>query len=316
MKWPSLKIALALGGGGARGLAHVGAIRVLGEAGLTPDFVIGTSSGAIVGGAYALSGDATALRARLEQALSQDKLRRMESRLRAVAGGDRPSEGWAHGLIDAFRRLVLWNRQALQQSLIDGAIIEDLIDTLVRDASFEDLKVPFHAVAFDLRGVEDVILSTGRLATAIRASSAVPGVFKPVESDERLLVDGAVFHELPSFPARQLGAEFVLAVDVGSQLDPRTPSSAAEVMSRVLQVRGERLRLASHAAADFVIRPRVGSVHWSEFSRADECYAAGALAAHDSLDELQRAMRRVWRRGLLPRIWRRLLRSAPRAASG
>lgn len=307
MGWPPFQVALALGGGGARGFAHAGVLEVLAENQIPPQLIVGTSMGAIVGGAYALDPDPAALRARIDAALGQEGVRLVERQLGVfLAGEQEPTwRGALHGLIDAMRRLVLWNRQAVRQSLLDGALVAELIESLVHGATFDDLAIPFHAVAFDLNSNSDVLLSDGDLATAMRASSAVPGVFEPVVAGERLLVDGAVFQEVPTTSARRLGADFVLALDVGAGIGRGAPTSAAEMMWRVLAVRGERLRRESCEAADFLIAPDVSHVHWSEFSRAEECYAAGVAAARERLEPLQAALRRARRRSFPARFVRR-----------
>ena len=300
---------LVLGGGGARGLAHIGAIEVLAETGILPDRIVGTSIGAVLGAAFALQPDTGALGERIREGLQRESLQQIERRFEKAFGANH-ANGWRGRLqqiVGSVRRLVLWNRQALRESLVERTLINDLIDWLVGRHTFEDLRIPFVAVAFDLIRNTDVVLGSGDLTAALLASSAIPGVFEPIDTGDRLLVDGCVREELPTRTARALGADFVIAVDVGPELGTARPRSAAEVMRRVLAVRGEHVRNQSHSQADVIIRPAVADLHWSEFSRAEECFRAGREAARATMESI-RSARRAARWRSLPR---RLLTSPP-----
>ncbi len=299
-----LKSALVLGGGGARGLAHLGVLKALADAGLAPDMIVGTSFGAIVGACYALNPDADALSSRFLDMVSDESVTRIEKEFDSLAADD-AEPGWLgklSGLLGAVRRLILWNRSVVRESLVNNAVVTRLIDDLVGGAGFHQMALPFFAVAFDLSGNRDVVIGEGDVAVALRASSAIPGIFAPVAVGDRLLVDGAVFQELPTTTARQAGADFVLAVDVGSDPKQRPPASAAEVWERVLSIRGEHFRTESQALADVLIKPAVSAIHWAEFSRADECYQAGIEATRGSLDEIEERLRKARRRSFLRRL--------------
>ncbi len=299
-----LTTALVLGGGGARGLAHAGTLSVLEQEGLRPDFIVGTSLGAIVGAAYALNPHADDVQQRLRGILADESLVRIERSFASLITDD-PGHGWRGrlaGVIGKIRRVILWNRHAMAQSLVDALLVDELIERLVGVAEFSHTRIPFYAVAFDLNTHTDVVMGAGDLRIALRASSAIPGVFAPVACGDWLLVDGAVFQELPTRVARQLGADVVIAVDVGSSIEARPPTSAAEVLQRVLNLRGDRIRAESRAAADVVIAPAVGNVHWSEFSRAPECLAAGEAAARAQLETVRHRIAEARRRTLLRRL--------------
>jgi len=306
MVWRDFKTALVLGGGGARGLAHLGVINALSQAGLSPDLIVGTSIGSIIGAAYALAPDAEQLETRVLEILNEESLVRLEKQFEGFS--KTPKEDTRQGrfqqLLGSMKRLVLWNRQAMRQSLVDSAVITELIGHLVGEARFDDTVLPFYAVAFDLNSNADVVLGAGDLAPALRASSAIPGVFQPLAVGERLLVDGCVYQELPTLAARQLCADLVVAVDIGSAPPTRPPESAAEVFRRVMALRGAHIRQQSRTAADVLITPEVSGVHWSEFSRADECYAAGAEATREAIDRVRKAFRSKRRRTVLKRLFR------------
>ena len=298
------KSALVLGGGGARGLAHLGVLTALGEAGIAPDLIVGTSFGAIVGASFALHPEAEALRARFAGLLADEAVLGLERQFGDAQDGQSQG-GWQAtlaGMVGAARRLLLWNQTIFRRSIVDGVLVDRIIERLVGRAAFSDLAIPFYAVAFDLDGNRDVVIGEGDVGTALRATSAIPGVFAPVEAGPWLLVDGAVFQEIPTLAARQLGADFVLAVDVGSDHDERRPASAAEVWQRVMAIRGQHFRAESRALADVVVRPAVAGIHWSEFSRADECHDAGAAAVRERLGDIRGAMRRARYRTILKRL--------------
>lgn len=306
MVWRPFKTALVLGGGGARGLAHLGVLTALREAGMAPDMIVGTSFGAIVGAAYALEPDAAELHTRFRELLSDEGLAQLERQF-GGAQNDDAEPGWmgrVSELIEAARRVVLWNQTILRQSLVDSVLVSRVIERLVGRSTFRDTALPFYAVAFDLNRNSDIVIGEGDIALALRATSAIPGIFAPVDIAPWLLVDGAVFQELPTLAARQLGADFVLAVDVGSGNERRRPTSAAEVWQRVMDLRGEHFRRESRALADVVIRPAVADIHWSEFSRSEECHAAGVAAFRDSLAAIRIGARSARYRTFLKRLMR------------
>ncbi len=179
------RLGLALGGGGARGLAHVGVLRVLEREGIAVHCIAGTSVGSLVGAAYAAGLDADAL---LEMAL--------HIHWKDIA---RP----------------VWPRQGF----ISFAHLEAYLARLLGDPTFDDLKRPYAAVAADLRSGEQVVLRQGRGAPAVRASCSVPGIVVPAEIEGRLLVDGGIVNNLPISIARDLGAEVVVAVGLGAPPD-------------------------------------------------------------------------------------------------
>ncbi len=301
------RTALVLGGGGARGLAHVGVLAVLERAGLRPDFIVGTSMGAFIGAGYAALGNAGALRARVLQGVRRDSVRRLEKQFDSLLESPAEADGlrsWVHGLVGKARKLMLWNRQAMRSALVDPFLVADLARWLVNDKEFNDLDIPFFAVAYDLKQNQDVLLGYGNVAAALQASAAIPGVFEPVATGRRFLVDGCVLQEVPAGPARKLGADLVIAVDVAPALSTEIPATGAETVGRVLRVRGDWVRRAGLAAADIVIRPAVAEIHWSEFSRAEECFTLGEKAAALELPRILETLRKKRRNTWLQRLLR------------
>jgi NTE family protein len=186
------KIVLALGGGGARGFAHIGVLQVLKEAGIKASGVAGTSMGALIGATYAAGTDLYYLGQLVEYFHWED-------------------------LIDL-------NLPVL--GLIDGSKVKTVIDLLTKGKSIEDLAIEYRAVATDLLSGEKVIFNEGPLASAVRASISIPGVFNPVEINGRILVDGAVVAGVPVEVARRLGGDITIAVNVGGRAAARPAGCA------------------------------------------------------------------------------------------
>lgn len=251
------RIGLALSGGAARGLAHVGVLRAFAEHEIPIDCIAGTSAGALVAGAMA-SG----------LALSE-----IESIGRSLRWRDVGRMTMSRLGIQSNERLEQYLRQRLPVT------------------RFEDLPIPFAAVATDLQSGKAVIMQgEGDVPFAIRASCAIPGWYIPVTDEQgRQLVDGGLVANIPSSVARALGADLVIAVDVNAEgaafLGPSLSIISVVLQSMLLVQR--TASLYQLAAADLVIRPRVGHIRWDEMSRAEELIAAGYEAAVESMPEIK-----------------------------
>ena len=213
------KIALVLGGGGARGAAHVGVIKALEEMRVPVDYVVGTSMGALVGGLYATgmsSDDLTTLMSEIDWAdMFKDQARRQDRPFRRKRDDGLGLYGAKIGLSKSGSRI--------PPGAIAGQRVEFLLNSLVGVRGpaddFDRLPIPFRAVAVDILAAEVAVLDSGNLATAMRASMALPGIFDPVEHEDMLLVDGGVLMNVPISVGKDLGADIIIAVDVGSPLE-------------------------------------------------------------------------------------------------
>jgi NTE family protein len=298
-------IGLALGGGAARGFAHIGIVRTLIAHGIVPDVVVGTSIGAVVGGTYA-SGHL-------------DRL-----------------EAWARGLQP--RSVLSYLDIRLNGSgLIGGHKLASQLEAEIGQTLIEDLPLKFATVATEIRTGHEIWLTRGRLVDAMRASYALPGIFAPVLAGDRWLVDGALVNPVPVSAARALGAEIVIAANLSSDIfthsttiyshgasvavpeavgDPAPPrrgfgkffspertvkreffgsagrpgiSSVMVDAFNIMQDRITRARLAGDPP-DLLISPRVGQIGWFDFHRADELIAYGARAAERAIASIQEAI--------------------------
>jgi NTE family protein len=279
------RIGLALGGGSARGLAHIGVLEWLEEHRIPIDAVAGTSMGGLLGGAYAtgismpeirtLASESTWEAALSTEAPFEDKTFRRKQDRRAFPAG-----------IELAVRRGLW----LPGGLNPGQGIAMLLDRLTLPYSalptFDDLPTPFRCVAFDINRSEGVVLGSGVLAEAMRATMAIPGMFPPVTIDGRLLVDGGLLNNVPAAAARQMNVDVVIAVDVSQ--DPAsipyvTAFSAVVRAVDAVMVAGVKRNLAS---ADVVIAPDLKDVGSTDWTNVDKMRARGYRAAEAKASEL------------------------------
>jgi NTE family protein len=288
---PRPRIALVLSGGGARGYAHLGVLRVLEENHIPVDYIAGTSMGAVVGGLYA-SGrpiedlitrlsrvDLTNIafdrneRASLSQSLREDDY---EYPIGLSAGYGEGKLKLPTGFVQGQRFLVL---------------LQDWTSQVPGDTSFDRLPVPFRAVATNLETGQEVVLDHGSLPHAVRASMAAPGLFTPIEIDGRMLVDGGLVSNLPVQVARDMGADIVIAVDIGSPLRKRTDiNSPLDVTNQMLGILiGQNVKAQKELLGprDVLISPALGDLGFSDFSKSAEAIAAGEAAARAALPQLR-----------------------------
>lgn len=256
------KIGLALGSGSARGWAHIGVIRALQEAGIEPDVLCGCSIGALIGAAYA-DGDLDDL------------------------------EKWTTGL--TWQDIVGLLDVGFAGGLIKGDKLIAFFEKHFVDKEFSALPLPFACVATDLASGREIWLKEGSVAAAVRASIALPGLFAPVNRDGRLLVDGGLVNPVPVSLCRALGADIVIAVDLGSDIVGSSlkrghdqPSLAAVLSTsiNIMQVRIARSRLAGEPA-DALIAPRLAHLGLMDYHRAPEAIAEGAAAVKRVLPAIE-----------------------------
>lgn len=243
------KIGLALGGGLARGLAHIGVLRVLEETGIKVDFIAGTSMGSLIAALYACG-----LKLKLIERLAQRISRRT----------------W---MDITFPRM----------GLIAGEKLEQLLHMLTGRRSFEDLSLPLAVVAVDLISGKRIVINEGSIARAVHASCAIPGIFSPVEIGEKLLVDGGVLERVPAPAIREMGADLVIAVDVGVHVGDYKINHIFDVMSKSLDIMAREIHRRQSHDADVIIAPEVSDLGPFDFHRVEEAISRGETAARQAL---------------------------------
>jgi NTE family protein len=240
-----LKIGLALGGGAAKGFAHIGVIKMLEASGIHPAVVAGTSAGSVVGALYASGKDAFALQ---QTAFGLDEAKIRDVRL--FSGG-----------------------------LVQGQALQDYVNQLLHKQPIEQLKMPFAAVATELESGTRTVFVRGNTGRAVRASSSIPGVFEPVEIHGKHYVDGGVVSPIPVDAARQLGADFVIAVDISAAPDGSNPQGMMNIVGQSIDIMGRQLAAQESARADVVIRPDLRGIGPTAFEQKNQAILEGEKAA-------------------------------------
>ncbi|MDI6731080.1 MAG: patatin-like phospholipase family protein [Candidatus Margulisbacteria bacterium] len=250
------KIGLALGGGVARGIAHIGVLKVLHKNKIPIHCIAGTSSGALIGAAYA---------AGMEPQLIEDLALRIS---------------WGKIIKVAFFR----------PGFISGDAIEEFIAKYIGDCKFAELKIPFAAVATDLKTGETVIINEGRIGKAVAASASFPAVFTPGQVKHHMVTDGGIAANLPVDVVKMMGANFAVAVDVVPTHPFHTlPKDAFQVFGRSLDMVLHKLSLDQRGKADLLIEPQMEEDIWHlDLNKAQRLIAAGEAAAHKAIGKLRR----------------------------
>ncbi|MFZ6747569.1 patatin-like phospholipase family protein [Undibacterium sp. Ren11W] len=284
------KICLALSGGGARGFAHVGVLKVLEDLRIPIHCIAGTSMGAVVGGLYAAGLSASEIEQRLAKLkLNEIALDRVERRLLPQSLREEDAQyplGATLGLSSSGVRLPTGVVQATQFL----ELLHNWTAHIDPDVSFDQLPIQFRAVATDLEDGKMVVFRQGPLHKAIRASMAAPGVFAPIEINGRLLTDGGLVRNLPIDIARSMGADIVIAVNIGTPLMHRDQLQSllnvSQQMINILTEQNVEMQKASLRSNDILIEPELGSISFMDFGRSTEASQIGQDAALASADKL------------------------------
>lgn len=294
-----LKVGLALGGGGARGLAHIGVLKVLEKENIPIDLITGTSMGAIIGAAYALE----------KRIIDLEKIAEKYSKLSEfnidLSFGEKERKDkpfFLKKMSDFLKKGYILNLELRRKYLNDGTEIKKIIRELVDDKTFEDTKIPFAAITADLVKGEKLVINRGKLFDALLASASISGMFPPVILDKKILVDGGIVDVVPIEAAQSLGANFVIAVSVSQTIKKRDEfNNAVEILFRSDSITSSELRKLQLSFADVVITPKVGRFHWSDFSKPEQCIREGEIAAQNTILELKKKLKKV-----KPSWWKRL----------
>lgn len=253
---PKLTIGLALGGGAAKGFAHIGVIKMLEASGIHVDVVAGTSAGSVVGALYAAGMDPFQLQ---QQAFALD-----ETSIRDV--------------------------HLFSGGLVQGQKLQDYVNATVKQKSIEQLQRPFAAVATQLETGERVVFVRGNTGQAVRASSSIPGVFEPVAIGGKHYVDGGVVSPVPVDAARQLGAKFVIAVDISAAPSGSNPLGMVNIVGQSITIMGRRLGQQELARADAVIRPNVTGIGPTDFQQKNQAILEGERATLAAMPAIRAAI--------------------------
>jgi len=253
-----LKIGLALGGGGAKGLSHIGVIKILEENNIPIDYIAGSSIGALIGGMY--------------------------------------SSGMSINKIEEIARNTNWQQMFSLidisfdgSGLIEGEKVKKFINDRINDHAFEDCKIPFSAIATDLKNGESVVFNSGEMGIAIRASISIPLFFKPVKIDGKLLADGGLSQPVPVSVVRDMGADVIIAVNINSDYFYDTENNNPgfySIAENSIQILNKHLSICNSLGADVVIAPLVGHIKINEFIDGGKIIKAGEDATLNMLQQI------------------------------
>jgi len=249
------KFALVLGGGAARGFAHIGVIQVLEEAGIKPNMVVGTSAGSVVAAIYA-SGKTGAQLQRIADSMDQSAL-------------------------------TDWNLSILKRGMMRGEALERFIKLETGVKNIEQLPLPLGIVATDLQTGEGILFQKGDVATAVHASSAVPSVFEPVKIGSREYVDGGLVSPVPVRFAKKMGADIILAVDISSTPEGNKSDDMLKILLQTFNIMSKSINTFELPQADLVIKPALLGVSSIEFANRQQNIDAGRVAMKNALPKLK-----------------------------
>lgn len=252
------RVGLALGGGAARGFAHVGVIQVLEEAGIRPDLVVGTSAGSLVAALYA-SGKNGA------------QLQQVAETMEEAAFTD-------------------WTLPIFSRGMLRGDALARYVNAQVGSRTIESLPMPLGVVATDLNSGDAVLFQRGDIGTAVRASSAVPAVFQPVKISGHEYVDGGLVSPVPVRYAHQMGAELVVAVDISSAPEGNLANDTMQILLQTFAIMGKSINVYELRDADVVVRPSLLGVKSADFGARRRAIEAGRTAMLQALPQLKAAL--------------------------
>ena len=258
---PGIRIGVALGGGAAKGFAHIGVIKMLEASGLRVEVVSGTSAGSVVGALYASGMDAFQMQ---QQAFALD-----EAKIRDVS--------------------------LFSGGVIKGQKLQDYVNELVGNRPIERMRKPFAAVSTQLETGQRMVFTRGNTGQAVRASSSMPGVFEPVAIGKSHYVDGGIVSPVPVDAARELGADFVIAVDISSKASGKTPTHLLGIVNQSIRIMGQKLGAQELARADVVIRPRVNDIGPADFDQRNNAILEGEKAALAAMPQIRAKLARLQR---------------------
>lgn len=254
------KVALVLGGGGARGFAHIGVLRVFQEKQIPIDLVVGTSIGSVAG-AFFCAGVPMSKVEEIAKNISWNEISNFSA----------PSLAWMF----------------LSENLLSNEKLVKFINDNIGDITFADLKIPLIAVATDLNTGERVLLKEGSVAFAARASSNIPGIFKPVEYRQRFLVDGGLSENIPVNVAEIYNPDIIIAVAVPADITKNSTGNVYTTLMQAIYIQGSVMDIENLKRADVVIRPDVGNISAIDMDRAYETIGLGFFAAEKALKEIK-----------------------------
>ncbi|MBN1300679.1 MAG: patatin-like phospholipase family protein [Melioribacteraceae bacterium] len=280
------KFGLALGGGGARGLAHIGILKVLEKEKIKVDAITGCSIGSLIGGLYAYLGSAVRVEEYIREIVRNPKF--IELGIYKLRKNEKPDKSYFEQFFDYLEIRYNVLKSLNQPSYFDEESTNELYK-LIPDVQLESLEIKFSAIATDLISGEEINFTGGSLREVIKASSAIPGIFPPVKYQNYFLVDGGASESVPAGRVKDLGADRVLAIDVMRPIKSVTqPKNVIDILYRTEDITSFHLSILRLRDADLVVRPNVKHLSWTDYDKIDEIIAAGEKAATENMPAIKK----------------------------
>jgi NTE family protein len=285
----SFKIGLALGGGAARGLAHLGVIKALNKAGISIDIVSGTSIGAIVAAVYGANPDIDAATRTVADYLGSSDFDR--TRLELIKESALEPKGY-FGTLKKYVKTGLFFAVSLRKkSFISEEAFRRNLENILPQGNIEDLPVKVGLVSMNLDTAEQEISTSGEIIQKVMASCSIPGVFPPIQFNDSKFVDGSWINPVPVSVARELGAEFVIAVDVAPGMDQtQKEMNGIDVTLKAAEGSRHSLKEICLSQADIPLSVDLMHMHWADFTQIETCLEAGEKTVEDSIDKIKKKL--------------------------
>jgi NTE family protein len=275
------KVELALGGGGTRGFAHVSVLRALEQERIDVDCIAGTTMGALLGAMYAQSVDCDGVLERFRKYLQSKEFRKTTPEFPQDSPFEESSSrgGIFHGFASLIKKEFFYSQSLRKRAPISEEEFAQNMNLLLEDIRLEETQIPFAAVALDLNEGKEVVLRRGSLRMAVSASCAIPGILPPIRIEGRELVDGGWIDRVPVRPAREMGANLVIAVEVAEGIyESGDLTTGLDIVLRTNEICQFTLGQLQLEEADIVIQPDLQGIHWSDFGHLEDCIRAGEEA--------------------------------------
>jgi NTE family protein len=300
------KLGIALGGGGARGIAHVGVLKVLERENIFPDFIAGTSIGALVGAAYAANPRIDKLEKKVIEVLAPDSPNKIPlQNLDWVNWQESLKPNWISRLTRTMHKEMFLLLAVLRTAVLSVDDLRACVEAFLPAIDIAETAIPFAAVTTDLITGRQVVLTEGPIITAVMASCAVPGFMPPIHLNGKILVDGGIVNTLPADVVRAAGAQTVVGVDAGMALcQPFQVEDGIDVINRCTEIMAIRLGEINLKYADLLIPLNTRDVNWMHFQDCEKLIQEGQKAAESMIERIKTAV--------APPFYRRLLHPFPR----
>lgn len=283
------KIGIALGAGGARGMAHIGVLRILQSNHIPIEMIAGTSSGAVIGAMFAATKDPDWIQNRVRRFINSKAYKSVG--LDQLKITEQPNASIFQSAASYMKKKIIVNMANDRLGLLKQERLREVIDFMLPVKTFESLMIPFSCTTIDLNSGEEIICDSGNLIDALTASSTIPGFFPPIEKDGMLLSDGGISCPIPVQTLTEMGAKFIIAVNVGQKYFEQLNSpNLLQILGRAEQISTSRLGELKLKEVEFPIEPDTKGIYWAAFDRLDEIVLRGEEETQKQFMTLKRIL--------------------------